>query len=368
MIKGRGSKTMKRLDRSFGIPLLYVLGKFRTKQPFPASIGNAPRIAVIKTSAIGDTVIVSAMVREIRMAYSQAHVTFICAGNNVAMVKLIPDVDEIVVFDMKRPLSSLATVHQLPSFDFVLDFGPWPRINGVITWALAARYKVGFRRKNMYRHYCYDACVDHSDELHEIENCRNILRAARIPVQGVLPAFRTEEAPILAGAYAVFHLYPGGAMQQQREWALENWKALAQQLSTAYHWTICLSGGREDAPQAEALAAEMQTMGIEASVLAGKYNLSQMINILQYAKVLVSVNTGIMHLGAATGVPLVALHGATSVNRWGPLSNRVVAIRSGEPCQPCISLGFESDCTHPVCMQHITVAEVRQAVDSLMER
>lgn len=155
-------------------------------------------------------------------------------------------------------------------------------------------------------------------------------------------------------------------MQSQREWPLDNWLSLARILHEQYGLTICVSGGREDAFHAAKLVQQMQDKGISAKVLAGRYNLGQMINILQYAQLLVSVNTGIMHLGAATDTPMVALHGATSIQRWGPLNRRAVAINSGEPCQPCISLGFESDCQDPVCMRHITVEQVMQAIDSLL--
>ena len=366
MMRGRGSKLMKRLDRYIGIPVLYLLGKCRHKQDFPQDIGDTPRIAVIKTAAIGDTVLVSAMVRELHEAYPQSHITVICASNNVAMVKLLPYVDEILVFDIKSPVRALLAVHRLPEFDFVFDFGPWPRINGVITWALRAKFKVGFKRHNMYRHYCYDATAEHLDSLHEIENYRQVLKAGYIAPQGLLPSFHTDEPPVLSGRYAVFHLYPGGAMQLQREWPLDNWLSLARILHEQYGLTICVSGGREDAFHAAKLVQQMQDKGISAKVLAGRYNLGQMINILQYAQLLVSVNTGIMHLGAATDTPMVALHGATSIQRWGPLNRRAVAINSGEPCQPCISLGFESDCPDPVCMRHITVEQVMQAIDSLL--
>jgi len=366
-MQGRGSKLMKRLDRCIGIPVLYVLGKCRQKQAYPSDMSSSPRIAVIKTSAIGDTVLVSAMVRELHAAYPQSHITFICADNNVAMVKLLPYVDDIVVFHMHSPFASLRTVQQLGPFDLSFDFGPWPRINGIITWALRARYKVGFKRRQMYRHYCYDAVAEHLDSLHEIENYRSVLRAGHVEPQGVNPSFHTDDEPLLTGRYAVFHLYPGGAMQAQREWPLDRWLALAQSLYAKYRLTICISGGREDATHAAKLAQQMQSQGVPARAIAGAYNLRQMVNILQYAQLLVTVNTGIMHLGAATGTPMVALHGATSIKRWGPLSDHAVPLASGEPCQPCISLGFESDCQDPVCMRHITVEQVESAISQLME-
>ena len=73
-------------------------------------------------------------------------------------------------------------------------------------------------------------------------------------------------------------------------------------------------------------------------------------------------------MSAAVGVPLIALHGATSDLRWGPLSDKAIVVKSGENCQPCISLGFESHCQNPKCMEHITVDMVLEKIDELGRR
>ena len=106
------------------------------------------------------------------------------------------------------------------------------------------------------------------------------------------------------------------------------------------------------------------SQGIPAENIAGNYTLADMASVLQYSQLVVSVNTGIMHYAAAVGVPLVAIHGATSEVRWGPLSNNSVVVKSSPACQPCISLGFESNCTKPICMENVTVNMV-MAVRSL---
>lgn len=141
---------------------------------------------------------------------------------------------------------------------------------------------------------------------------------------------------------------------------------MGKQIFEEYGFKICLSGGKEDAKAAETLVQQMQKMGIDAVSMAGKYNLKEMESVLVQAKLLVTVNTGIMHMGAAVGVPLVALHGATSVTRWGPVSKKVRNVWAHEPCQPCISLGFESKCKNPVCMHHISVGMVMANVEAIL--
>lgn len=364
----RNNPLLKKLDKWVGCPLIFGLGLFHRDHPCPVLSGvQKPRIALIKTAAVGDTIVLSAMVREIRHTYPEAIITVICTKNNLAMVKILPGIDAYYSFEMKKPLASLHHIKSLGSFDLLLDFGPWPRINSIIAWKADAAFKVGFKRPDTHRHYIYDAKVIHSDKLHEIENYRNILRAAQIPIVGYIPEFRTKEQLRPQENYVVFHLYPGGAMEMQRSWPNSRWLELGKQLYQRYGTKILFSGGPADKEKAEIIASQMQQNGVPAENIAGMYSLKEMASILQYAKVVVLVNTGIMHYAAAVGVPLVAIHGATSVTRWGPLSEHAVVVKSNVSCQPCISLGFESKCTNPVCMDKVTVDMVMDKVNHLLE-
>ena len=367
-MKERNNPWMKRLDKWIGCPLLFILGIFRNKKP-AINLDNidVPRIVLIKTAAIGDTIILSAMVDEIKRQYPRCSITVICSHNNLSMVKLIRGVDDIFIFEMKRPLQSFSALRRLGHFDLLLDFGPWPRINAVISWMVHADYKVGFKRAHMYRHYVYDKWVEHLDTVHEIDNYRNILRGAGIQPADLLPSFipssndLTPETP-----YVVFHQYPGGSMENQRKWSEVCWVEVGKRLYQMYHIRILLSGANMDAEAAEHTAQLLRQVGVPVENIAGKCSLSDMVAILAKARLVVSVNTGIMHLTAAVRAPLVVLHGATSELRWGPLGDTSVVVKSGEPCQPCISLGFESNCNNPICMQNITVDMVMERVERLL--
>lgn len=359
----RNNPLLKKLDKWLGSPALYLLGKFHRQNIRPLSY---QKIALIKTAAVGDTIVLSAMVAEIKRAVPQADITVICFKNNYAMVRTLPNIDKIEIFDMKNLCQSLRNIKDLGHYDLVLDFGPWPRINGIIAWQLMADFKVGFYRPDTHRHYIYDAKVEHSDKVHEIENYRNILREAGIEPIGLLPDLCTEKR-IRTDEYVVFHMFPGGAMDIQRRWSNERWLELAGIIYRKYGAKILLSGGPADSEEAVQTCANLTSRGIPTENIAGKYSLGDMASILQYAKLVVSVNTGIMHYAAAVGVPLVAIHGATSEVRWGPLSSKALVVKSGLACQPCISLGFESNCTKPVCMEKVTVAMVMDAIEKVLE-
>jgi len=359
---------MKELDYWIGIPFIYTLGFFHKKCPLPnldEKLNNY-HFVLIKTAAIGDTVLLSAVIRELKNAYPNCYITIVCSGNNLAMVKLLTGVNEIFEFDMSSPISSLLKLSAMKKTQILFDFAPWARINSLISWKIRASFKVGFYRKNMYRHYIYDGVVEHRDNVHELDNYRSILQYVHIPLQNYEPdiSLNYEEplSQIPNVPYVVFHLFAGGASANLRSWENEKWSQLAKKISDAYGYAIVFTGGREDKEKSEDMANSLEKINVQAYSFSGKISLAESVALVKKAKLLVTVNTGIMHIGAAVGVPLIALHGATSDKRWGPLSSRAVIIKSDEKCQPCISLGFESKCNDPVCMQNITVDMVWKVV------
>lgn len=367
-LKERNNHMMKDLDYWVGIPFIYTLGLFHKKCPLPKLEEKLSiyRFVLIKTAAIGDTVLLSAVIRELKNTYPNCHITIVCSGNNLAMVRLLTDVNEIFEFNMSKPISSLEKLSALKKTKVVFDFAPWARINSLISWKIKAAFKVGFYRKNMYRHYIYDGTVEHRDNVHELDNYRSLLQYVKIPLKNYEPVIGLNYADKLANIpnvpYVVFHLFAGGASANLRSWKNEKWAQLAKKIFETYGYAIIFTGGKEDMEKSEAIANSLKKYNIPSYSLSGKITLAEAVVIVKRAKLLVTVNTGIMHIGAAVGVPLIALHGATSDKRWGPLSSNAVVIKSNEKCQPCISLGFESKCNDPICMQNITVDMVWKAV------
>ena len=368
-MKERNNKLMKKLDRYIGCPLLFILGLFRNKNTF-SELGKSPRIMLLKTAAIGDTILMDAVIKEIREQYPNGTITFVCSKNNAAMVKLLNNIDDVHVFNMAKPISSLLALKKITNVDVILDFAPWTRINGVISWMIEAKYKVGFKRKNMHRHYIYDKWIEHRDDQHELENYRAILMTLNISIQKyipqIIPQRQFDVFKFIHDKYIVFHLFPGGASAFLRSWPDERWIELGERIYLQYGYIIVLTGGQEDIQHANRIVNEFNKHDVETISLAGKVSLDELNCVLRQSELLVTINTGIMHLGAAVDIPLIASHGATNYKRWGPISDKAVILQSGEKCQPCISLGFESKCQHPTCMQNITVDMVFEKIKYIL--
>jgi hypothetical protein len=146
---GRGSKARRLLDRYAGIPLVAAAGLLRKKRDLPS---RPARIALLNTAAIGDTILMSAVVADLRDRYSDSELILLAGPSNHEVAHLIPELDLVVLLDIFNPLNAIRqTRRQDPTV--LLDFGPWPRLNSIIAALSGARFIAGFRTRGQYRHF-----------------------------------------------------------------------------------------------------------------------------------------------------------------------------------------------------------------------
>ena len=358
----RGNSALRFVDRYVGIPLTFGLGLLRHKR------GHLPEhdvrsAAFLQTAAIGDTVLSSAIVKDFKKRYPHSRITFFTGSSNYETAGLIPGVDTIIKLPIKNPFKALKLIRRRGTFDFWFDLGPWPRFNAVLSCFARSGISVGFQTENQYRHYPYDVAVKHSLLKHEIDNYRSLLKGIGISDTTGLPALNIAAGP-LQKKQIVIHLFPGGSRSYLKEWEKSRWIELIA-LFTGQGYTVFLTGAAPDRERASAIKAQVPDPD-RVSVVAGSLTLRKVAELLSTSQLTISVDTGIMHLASALGCNLVSLHGPTSPKRWGPLNSNAIHLYGNMSCSPCLSLGFESNCRDPKCMDAISVEEVFSAASRFL--
>jgi len=101
--------------------------------------------------------------------------------------------------------------------------------------------------------------------------------------------------------------------------------------------------------------------------LAGMTSLSESAAIIQKSSLLLSGDSGVLHIAVGLGVPTVSLFGPGRVKKWAPRGDRHIVINKELPCSPCTSFGTTPPCPNKTrCMSDITVDEVVNAVTMLL--
>jgi len=152
-------------------------------------------------------------------------------------------------------------------------------------------------------------------------------------------------------------LCPGAEYGPAKRWPAGYFSALAQQLSAA-GLDVWLAGSANDI----AIGDEIARAGGKACVnLCGRSTLAEAIDVLSYATLVISNDSGLMHIAAALDRPLVAIYGSSSPAFTPPLSERAHIARLDLPCSPC----FERVCPlgHFDCMQKLTPESVMRLIN-----
>ncbi len=363
----RGSRKNRVLDYYLGIPLLQLAALGHRRRSFPKHI---ERVGILVNPALGDTLLSSGPVKDLRAAFPAQRLIFFCAPSNRISAELLPGLDEQIVISFTRPHEAIAQL-RAAKLDILFDFTSWQRITAFCSLMSGARYVIGFQSPGQYRDCGYDAVALHRRDVHEIENMRALVRAAGIHA-GLAPELQLPESQAPARTSGgqeriVFHAWPSGARSWLREWPMANWVELARGMNRPeYHFV--LTGSPQDRPRSEELRAALQAEGISAEVFTGSDGLISVAHLLQQARLLVSVNTGIMHLGAILGTPTVVINGPTAEHRWGPVGPRVANVNAPDGRGGFLHLGFEFDGNPTDSMERTPVNDVLAAAEQFLNK
>lgn len=162
----------------------------------------------------------------------------------------------------------------------------------------------------------------------------------------------------------VLALCPGAEFGEAKRWPASHYARVAER-KIRDGWQIWLFGSQNDHAVGEDIRSRLIPGFREEAVnLAGATALAEAIDLLSCADAVVSNDSGLMHVAAALGRPLVAVYGSTSPQFTPPLAERVEIVRLGLECSPC----FERSCRfgHYDCLRDLPAQRVDEALDRLL--
>ena len=372
----------KIFDRYIGSFLCFLLGGFQSRPPI--QYRDPQRILLIQLSAIGDTILTIPTIRAIRSRFPNAHLAIVASSINLQYLEGCPYIDQYIPCRleelMKSPRKLITFIMGLrrQKFDWVIDFEHWPRLSALIAYGSGALRRIGFRSAGQHRHYLFTDVVEHVPGQHEVVNFLKIARLLGCPIKETdLEVWLKKEdwnwvrgffnemginpnRPIVA-----IHPEAGRRGEPRRRLPHDRFVSIANVLVERYHAQIILTGDPSEVELSEQIASQTRSV---CTVAAGKTQINQLAALFANADLVVCGNCGPMHLAAATGTPVVALHGPTNFSQWGPWGKGHTILHVDVPCSPCLNLGFEygcsalSDGTSP-CMHTIQISEILKACE-----
>lgn len=338
----------------------------------------ARRIALIKPSALGDIIHSLPVLTALRRRYPHAHIAWAVNRGYEPLLQGHPDLNATVPFDRS---ASRGGWTRLPwnygrffgrlrreRFDLVLDLQGLLR-SGLMAAASGARRRVGLSTAREGATWFYTDVVPVADfnAIHAVDRywlLAEALGAGEGPKEFRLPnpaAAQTWAADLLQSCPRPWLVLGVGARWATKRWLPDHFAVLARQAQERFGGTVLFVGGREEQQPARQVAGRLTG---EVRDLTGRTTLPQLTALLRRVDLMISNDTGPLHLAAALGRPVAAPFTCTRVLLNGPYGQEAGAVETRVACQG----SYLKRCSRMDCMTELTPDRLWPIVQEILHR
>lgn len=313
------------------------------------------RILIRSSNWLGDAVMSSLAVRAIKEGRPDARITVLTRDKLADFWRSVPEVDHVIGVAEDAGVIKVAWRIR-GQFDAAVLF-PNSARSALEVWLAGINRRIGYlghKREWMLNQIIREPKKEMRPRHHAARYLRiaEKMGAPAIPLS--FPTAPAPEGPIRIG------ICPGAEYGGAKRWMPYRFHRMMERVAKEIDCTFVVVGVNRDAPVAADLLSGYEG---KAENLVGRTSLGQLIEELRGMHLLVSNDTGTMHLAASLGVPVVALFGSTEPRLTRPLGPDHLIIRHQVECSPC----FQRECPLDFrCMDAITSDEVAEAVLDLV--
>ena len=341
----------------------------------PISFSDVKRVLITRTDRIGDLVLSTPVFSAIKKRYPKSYVAVLVFKKAEPIVRGNPWIDQVIVYDKKGCHRSwwqtllFGLSLRKERFDVAVHLHATNRVN-IISWLANIPVRIGYHILLGY-HGKLDFFLTHvidekkwQGKRHEADYNFDLLALIDVPkpdsLQLYFPLEVSERQALerilperLNQRYVVFH--PSASCISKR-WAPERLASVADQLAKDYGILPVIIGEGDGVVH----AAQMQEFMKEKPLnLAGKLSLGMLGWLLKGARLLISNDSGPVHIATAVGTPVISIFGRNepglSATRWRPLSLNSSYLQKDVGCVECLAHLCQIDFK---CLKELTVSNV----------
>jgi lipopolysaccharide heptosyltransferase I len=338
-------------------------------------MASLPRsVLVIKPSSFGDIVQALPVLAALRQAWPGARIDWLVKPEWAGLLEGHPLIDQLLLLPRAlAPWLQLLTRLRAAGYDLVIDLQGLLR-SGLLSRITAAPVRIGFADGREGSPWCYTHRVRiQHDAAHAVERYLELIRslgvAAGDAVTFPLPEWQEEQrwakcllAAAMPGEPKVVCVIHPAARWKTKQWPAERYAELADWLIARKRYLVVLIGGKDQADQVSHVINRMRERPLN---LVARTTLAQLAVLLRQANLVVTNDSGPMHLAAAVGAPVVAIFGPTDPRKVGPFGPGHFVLKKTVDCSRCRRNRCVQDLS---CLKAITIEEVEEAVELSISR
>ena len=332
------------------------------------------KILIVKPSSLGDVVHSLPFLNAIHACFPKAEVHWVIAKGLEGLLEGHPLINRLIIINkdlwkkLSKAESTLKEIRQLyrelrnEKYDLVIDLQGLLR-SGLITMATHAPVRIGFAEAREGSRLFYTLKIRGGKGVHAVDRYMKVAAelgcdAADIAFPFPASGAGSQKIQDLKNRFGDYAVIVPGARWKTKIWPAENFGRVAQELPLK----SIVIGSRADSRIAEQVVSISNGKALS---LAGETDLGELIEIMRDARVVITNDSGPMHIAAALHVPVIALFGPTSPVLTGPYGKGHTVLQSHKACVPC----FKRECKDNIrCMNEITPDAVYQAVLEVLRR
>ncbi len=335
------------------------------------------KILIVRTDRLGDVILSTPVIKNLRLTYPNAHLAFMCRPYTKDAVTGNTYLDEVIVYDKYGKHNSiLSTINfafrlRKKRFDWAIILHPTNRAH-LITFLAGIPKRIGWNRKLgilLTDKLLHDKQYG---KKHESEYSLSILESLGIPIRGKETSFPLNQKAIDStnsrlldagvGAEDGFIVLHPSASCPSKRWPQENFLSLARLLKAKSRFKIIIISSKDEAEFGELLARETDLIDFR-----GMFNLNQLGALLKRATLLISNDSGPVHIAASFNTLVISIFGRNDPGlgprRWRPLGPNSYYFHDDPGCRHCPAHACEIDF---ICLKAITPEEVAQKALQLL--
>ena len=335
------------------------------------------KILIIKPSSLGDVIHALPVAASLKSGTPDARIDWVVGSPFMDILKGNPDIERLIPFD-RGLLKGGHAVGNLKAFlgelrreryEIVIDLQGLLR-SALMAAACRADRRVGFANAREGAPFFYtDKVPVHDANIHAVDRYLLTLRRLGLDITGK-PLFRIATGPedetqadaVMRSAGIAegepFVAFAPSARWETKRWPAGNFLELASRLRQEKGLKALFIGSAGDRELFEGL----DVSDLEDSFAFGRTTLKGLAALLGRAKVLITNDSGPMHVAAAVGTPCAAFFGPTDPKRTGPYGDGHRIISAGTGCAPC----FRRDCKNNKCLTSITVEMAYAEINNIL--
>jgi heptosyltransferase-2 len=364
----------------------------------------APRILIRGTNWLGDAVMTTSALLRLREKFPHAKITLLTPEKLRELWLNHPAIDEAISFSANENVFAVAKKLRAGKYDLALVLPNSPR-SAIEVFLAGIPKRIGYARpwRNFFLTQTVAPRADtvkmrkrteseirqlisqnsefriQNPEIpksaHQIFEYLNLAAALGANAEPLAPQLFVTPEEIKAArkkfglekiTQPIFGLNPGAEYGPAKRWPVERFIAAAKEIQAKKNCVWILFGGKNDLAITSRIESAIHNPQFAIFNLAGKTSLRELMALLKPCRVLLTNDTGPMHVAAALGTPVVVPFGSTSLELTGPIfSSNATILKSDAPCSPC----FLREC--PIdfrCMNGISAERVVEAVLEIHRR